>query len=142
MWASQVMTTCKPAGPIQVHTYEGTGRSNRTRRTVVTFKPKASSYDQLESAHRLKPPKPPVYRRLDTERKEAGYIELLDEAYRFRWTITKYEPCNRSGPNPVHLYEKRRDTRDQGEESGDLELKVSKYDQLHPDSQIGTSQAF
>ena len=117
---------CKSTGPIQVHTYEGRVAST-DQGDSDDFKPKSSSYDQLESIHRSKPPKLPVYRCLNTERKE-----LQDDANK------NYEQCNRSGPNPVHTYEKSRDTREQGKVSGDSELKVSKYNKLEPNQRSGS----
>ena len=114
---------CNSSGPTQVHTHEG--RAPTDQEDSDSLDPKASNYDQLESAHRSIPPKLPVYRCLNTE-----HEELKDDANK------KYEQC-RSGPSPVHTYEKSREKREQEEVIGDLELKVSKYDQLEPTHKSG-----
>ena len=122
---------CNSSSPIQVHTYEE--RVDPTdQEDSDDLEPKASSYDQLETAHRSEPFKHSEYKCLKTELKEPGYLQLQDDETEDDVGIANYEQCETSGPNPVHLYEKGRDTRDQEAENGDLEPEVSSYDRLEP----------
>ena len=59
---------CTTFGPRPVHTYERRVNVINQEEKSDDLEPKVSNYAQLKSTHKSKPPKPPVYKRLQIER--------------------------------------------------------------------------